>query len=164
MVNIGMVFAMIFTVIIIALVLAVGMNQITDFFCLGSNAQANKAVKDIESLVGEVFLLSSGSGKSYPLSLPSDVKVCFINKTNPGPHPYTDTKKTWNPGTLILENFLQNPTSPQYGSNIWIYYCGKELGDGYKMKYLSPSKSFCAPTGSKLYIENTGPSVDITTI
>lgn len=159
--QIGMVFAIIFTLILIGFLFAVGFNQIQSFFCIGSNAQTNKAVKDIEAFVDEVFILAKGSGKSYPLSLPSDAKLCFINKTNPGPHPYQDTTKTWNPDSLIIEQFLQNPDSPDYGSNLWIYRCGSPLGEGYTMRFLSSSKSFCALSGTTLFLENTGATVDI---
>lgn len=156
-----MVFAIIFTIIVIGFIFAVGFNQIQQFFCLGSNAQANKAVQDIESLVDEVFILAKGSGKTYPLSLPSDVKVCFVNETNPGPHPYMDTTKTWNPDPLVLTQFLGNPESSSYQSNGWIYMCGSTLGEGYDFEFLSPSKSFCAPSGTTLFIENKGATVDI---
>ncbi|MBL7160864.1 MAG: hypothetical protein ISS93_03385 [Candidatus Aenigmarchaeota archaeon] len=159
--NVGMAFAVIFTLIIIGFVLAVGMEQIQSFFCIGSDAQANKAVKDIEKVVEEVFLLAKGSGKTYHVAIPSGVKICFINRKNPDPHPYTDRSLTWDPDPIILEHFLRNPNSPQYGSNTWIYYCGKELGEGYKIKYLSPSKSFCVTTGRDLYIEQAGSSADI---
>ena len=161
MVQIGMVFAIIFTVILIGFILAVGMNQIRDFFCIGSNAQTNKAVKDLESLIGEVFLLAKGSSKTYLLNMPSDAKLCFINETNPGPHPYTDPTKTWNPDKLVLDNILLDPNSNYFGSNLWIYRCGTPLGEGYKIKYLSPSKSFCSIRGHKLFLENKGAWVDI---
>jgi len=156
----GMVFAIIFTVIIIGFVLAIGIGQIQDFFCLGSNAQTNKAVMDIESVVEEVYVLARGSSKTYTLSLPADSKICFVAE-DPSPHPYLDTTKTWNPDKIILDEVFRNPNSPQYGSNLWIYHCGTPIGEGYKMKYLSPSKSFCAVSGRSIYIENAGAEVDI---
>lgn len=162
--NTGMIFAMIFTVIIIGFILAVGFGQIQDFFCLGSNAQANNAILGIESIVEEVFVMAAGSGKTYPLSLPADVKVCFVNTNDPSPVPYTDRTLTWNPDLLILEEMLENPKSPSYKSNLWIYLCGSPLGEGYKMSYLSPSKSFCAKKGTQLYIENKGAFVDISPV
>lgn len=157
----GMVFAIIFTLIVVGFILAVGVGQIQSFFCLGSNAQTNKAVNDIETLTEELFVLAKGSSKNYPISLPADAKVCFINITNPSAHPYTDSSKTWNPSRIILESVLRNPSSSSYGSNVWIYRCGDAVGSGYKMDYLSPSKSFCATGGDKLYLENRGKSVDI---
>jgi hypothetical protein len=161
MVQPGMLFAMIFTIIIIGFIFAVGFSQIQDFFCLGSNVQTRKAVKDIESIVDEVFVLAAGSAKTYSLSLPSGAKICFVNKDYPGPQPNPDPATNWNPDRLVLENFLENPNSPQYGSNLWIYFCGNPLGEGYKMKYLSPSKSFCAVSGHKLFLENKGSFVNI---
>lgn len=159
-----MVFAIIFAIIVIGFIFALGFKQIEGFFCLGSNAQTSKAVKDIEAVVDEVFVLAQGSSKTYPLSLPSDTKICFVEKDNPGPNPDRDPEMTWDPDPLIIEEFLQNPRSPHYRSNLWIYFCGQPLGEGYKMAYLSPSKSFCAVGGHKLFIENKGASVDISTL
>ncbi|MBI4021125.1 MAG: hypothetical protein HY369_02695 [Candidatus Aenigmarchaeota archaeon] len=157
----GLVFAIIFTIIVVGVVVALGMGQIQSFFCVGSNAQTNKAVADIEDIVDEVFVLAKGSAKTYRLALPSDGKVCFVNSTSPGVQPYTDTTQTWNPDPLILEHVFQNPASPGYGSNVWIHYCDRPLGEGYQMKFLAPSKSFCAVSGRTVTIENKGKTVDI---
>lgn len=159
--QVGMVFAMIITIVIIGLVLVFGFQQIQSFFCLGSIAQTNKMVADVEALTEELFVLSKGSAKTYRVSLPADGTVCFINETHPGPHPYEDTRLTWNPDRLILEQFLQNPDSASYGSNVWIHRCGDALGQGHSIDFLSPSKSFCAPSGEELFLENKGSSVDI---
>ena len=158
----GMVFAIIFALILVGFVLAFGVGQIQSFFCLGSNAQTNKAVQDIESYVEEVSVLARGSARTYTISLPSDSKICFVNKNNPSVEPgWPRPELYWNPPQIILENFLQNPQSPSYQSNLWIYSCGRELGEGYKISFLSPTKSFCAGSGQKVYIENKGLSVDI---
>lgn len=159
-----MVFAIVFTLIIIGMIFALGFTQIQDFFCLGANAQATKAVTDLESLVEEVYVLAEGSGKNYPLALPSGVKVCFVNEQNPDPRPWPDPGRTWNPDRLILEEFLKNPASPSYRSNTWIYFCGKPLGEGYKIPSLSPSESFCAQGGDKLFLENKGTFVDVSPV
>jgi len=156
-----MFFAIIFTVIIIGFVIAVGIGQIQDFFCIGSDAQTNTAVKNVEVLVDEMFILAKGSAKTYKLSLPSESRICFVNITNPDPHPYQDVSKTWNPDKIIIDEILKNPNSPQFGSNLWIYRCDSKVGEGYKMKYLTPSKSFCAVGNDEILIENKGSFVDI---
>ncbi len=156
-----MVFAMIFTIIMIGAILALGMGQIQDFFCFGSNAQTNKAINDVESLAEEVFLLSKGSSKTYELPIPADTKLCFLNPESPEKVvPYTDTSMTWNPDRIVQE-LLTDPLSPYRGSNLWIRYCGSTAGEGYTIEYLRPSKSFCAVQGVTLFFENSGPSVDI---
>lgn len=156
-----MAFAIVFTLFVIGFLLVIGFNQIQDFFCVGSTAQTFKAVQDVEDLTEEVYILSKGSGKTYPLNLPGGSKLCFLNTTDPRPHPYTNPERTWNPDPVILRNILQNPNSPQYGSNLWIYSCGNSLGEGAKLAHVSPSKSFCASGGDVLFLENKGRSVDI---
>lgn len=159
--NVGMIFAIIFTIVIIGAILALGLTQLQDFFCLGSTAQTNKAVNDVETLVDEVFILAKGSGKSFEMALPQDSTICFVNPDNPAPHPYLDTTLTWNPDQVVLEGILNDPSSTQYGSNLWVYSCGNALGEGLKMDHVIPSKSFCAPSGTTIFIENVGGSVDI---
>lgn len=164
MVNVGMVFGIVITIIVIGFVLTMGMGQITEFFCIGSNSQAAKAVKDVESISGEVYLLGKGSSKTHKLSIPSDIKICFVNTEDPSPHPYMDNDLTWNPSKIVLENILLNPNSENYKSNVWIYFCGDPIGEGYKISYVSPSKSFCVSSGRELYIENKASFVDISII
>lgn len=156
-----MAFAIIFAIIIVGIIVAVGFTQIQQFFCFGSVAQTDKAVKDIESLADEVFVLSEGSSKTYLLALPSDSKLCFINRTHPDVTPYLDPGKTWNPDPLVISQMLRNPSSPSYQAPLWIYRCGDSFGQGYKMRYLSPSRSFCSRHGDQLVLENKGRTVDI---
>jgi hypothetical protein len=163
-VNVGMVFAMIFVLIIIGFILAVGLDQILVLFDVGGQAQMTKAVKDLEKITEEVYLYSEGSSKTYMLSIPSSSRLCFVNKEDPGPQTYTEPERTWFPDKMVLEQFLKNPESQYYGSNIWMYKQGDEFGEGYEISHLSPAKSFCTRGGTKLFLVNKGYSVDISYI
>ena len=157
-----MIFAIIFTIIIMGSILALGFTQIQGFLCIGSNAQTVKSFQDITALTNEVFLLSTGSVKTYRLGISGDATMCFINEDDPSPHPYENARRTWNPNPLVLENFLLDPISQYFGSNVWIYSCdNREIGEGHEIQFLSPSQSFCARGGDTLFIENKGASVDI---
>ncbi|MBI4182223.1 MAG: hypothetical protein HY520_04625 [Candidatus Aenigmarchaeota archaeon] len=157
----GMAIAIIFTLIVIGVIIVFGFGQIGGLFCTGANAQLFKAVQDLEDTVEEVHVLARGSAKTYRVAVPSDTSLCFVNQTNPAPHPYTNPAYTWNPDPLVIDEFLQNPASPAYQAPVWMTPCGSVLGEGYQMKYLSPSRSFCAPGGTTLLIENVGRTVDI---
>ena len=146
--NTGMVFGMIFAAIVIGLLLIFGAEQIINIFCLSSNAQVNKAVKDLENEVENVFVLAEGSAMPFTVAVPRNAMICFINHSNPA------AMNNWRPEPDKF-NIISNKIR-QYRYNLWIYYgCGTN-DDGYKIRYLQVSENFCVGAGTELYLENKG--------
>lgn len=147
-----MVFIIIFAIIVMGFVLVYGANVITDMFCIGNVASTDKAIKNLETMVQEVYHFSEGSSQLIKLNLPSNVKVCFIDSENPG----ANRAKGWDPDPAF-EDLIK---LKKY--NVWIYYnCGSSKGNGFQINYLSTSENFCTAGSRNLYLENKGTSVSI---
>ena len=71
MVSVGMIFTLIIALIMIGAIFAFGLPQISSIFGLGGQAQLQKAVKDLEYTVGEVYNLASYSSRTLLASLSS---------------------------------------------------------------------------------------------
>ncbi len=153
--NAGMVFGLIFTIIVIALVLIFGLGQMGNMFCMSSDAQAGKAMADLETVASEVYNLAEGSSRSFRVILPGDAKLCFVDPENPGTQLYTaaDSWKNWVPDP-VYEGIIR-----EKGYNLWYEICsgkgGKAIGS------LRVPKSFCVTGGKTVYLENKGLWVEI---
>ena len=78
--QVGMVFALIFTIILIGFVLIVGIPQLGAFASVGSHAQVIKMIHDIDERVESVYYNAGyGSSETITLSLPSGSRICFID-------------------------------------------------------------------------------------
>lgn len=152
----GLVFAMIFAIIFIGLLLAFGMNQITNMFCFNGVAQVDKSVKDLENDVKNVYNLAEGASKLFRVSVPSGASICIINSSDPNPNP----AGYWmpNPDNMpIIANKIRLKDA-----NIWINYnCGSNE-QTYMIEHIRPAKniggtgSFCVGPGESIYLENKG--------
>jgi hypothetical protein len=154
--NVGVVFGMIFTVIVVLFLLVFGLGQLTDFFCLSSDAQVQKAIRDVENRVEQVYNLAEGSSMTLDLNLPSDLKFCFIDPLNPGPQDYSpQTWKNWYPDDVYITLIQDN--------NYTLWYTGCSGQNGYRIKNLKPknNESFCIKPGVELYLVNKGQYVEI---
>ncbi|RLI96668.1 MAG: hypothetical protein DRO99_04090 [Candidatus Aenigmatarchaeota archaeon] len=149
----GMVFGIIFAIIMIALLLVFGMDQIVNIFCVSNTAQTNKAVKDLENAVEDVFHLAEGSAMPFKIAIPRNAELCLINYSNPSP------MNNWNPDPDMYNIIRNRIQANQY--NVWINYgCGTHE-PGYRISYLRVSENFCVGLGEELYIENKGHYVSI---
>ncbi len=148
--NVGMVFMVIFTIVVIGLVLVFGMGQIINIFCLANEAQTIKAIKDLENEVDNLYILAEGASKQFDLGIPSDAEFCFVNPSNPE----ANILKGWDPDPVIVSLITEN------GYNLWYTHCTGQ--NGYKIPYLSPKDNFCVKSGVIFYMENKGIYVDIT--
>lgn len=148
--NVGMVFMVIFAIVVMGLVLVFGMEQIINLFCFANEAQTIKAIKDLENEVDNLYILAEGASKQFDLGIPGDAEFCFVNPSNPG----ANLLKGWDPDPVIVSIITEN------GYNLWYTHCTGQ--SGYKIPYLLPSYNFCVKSGVILYIENKGAYVDIT--
>ncbi len=154
--NVDMVFAIIFTIILVGFLFSLGMDQIIAIFGVSGQAQVQSAVKNIEKISEELYHLAEGSSNTYALSIPSGRRICFLKSADPSPNP----SRGWNPEKHIYDNLIMDSSSQYFGSNIWIYFTQTKQ-EGYKIPNLEPVYNFCAPSGTTLYFENKGVFVSI---
>ncbi len=150
--SVGMVFALIFAIVVISFVIFFGFNVIMNIFCTGENAQIQKTVKEIKNLVeNQVYPKSKGFSEVYTLNIPENTKICFVNSSDPRPNLAGD----WIPDP-VYENLIK-----ENDYTLWITFCGGE--SGYHVNYLRilPEENFCAGPGSELYFENIGKWVSV---
>jgi len=144
--NVGMVFAIIFAVIVMGVVLIFGSQQIVNIICLGNEAQTGKAIKDLETSVKNLYGQAQGSTNVFDLNLPSDSRFCFINSSDPSARPGAD----WNPDPVIQTMIKNN------GYNLWYSHCTGKSGYVINHLMIPSNKNFCVKSGSELYLENKG--------
>jgi len=147
--NIGMVFAIIFAVIVLGFVIVFGWQQIVNIMCLGNEAQTGKAIKDLETSAQSLYGKALGSSSVFKLAIPGDSKFCFINSSNPRSNPGGG----WRPDPVI-ERMIENN-----GYNLWYSHCSGQ--SGYEINHLLVSENFCVRSGAELYLENIGSGVSI---
>ncbi|MFH1364665.1 MAG: hypothetical protein ABIH52_03325 [Candidatus Aenigmatarchaeota archaeon] len=146
--NVGMAFLLIFSIIVIILVLVFGSDVMKDFTCMGSEAKTVKAMKDLESIVGDLYLQAEGSSDLFDLNLPGDAEFCFVDPDTPERNPAGNWKPDPVYVTLVEEN----------GYTLWYTHCtGK---DGYVMRRIQPTSNFCVKS-TELYLENKGSFISI---
>lgn len=149
----GLVFGIIFAIIIMALLLVFGMEQIVNIFCVGNIAQADKSVKDLENTVENVYNLAEGSAMPFRVAIPKNSKLCLINYNDPAP------MNSWNPDPDLYNSIKYSIENRRY--NVWIRYgCGTEE-IGYRINYLELTENFCVSGNTELYVENKGYHVAI---
>lgn len=152
--NTGLVFGIIFAIIVIALLLAFGIEQIVNIFCMSNIAGADKSVKDLELAVEDVYNLAQGSAMPFKVSLSRNARICLINPDDPSP------MNSWRPDANDYQNWMKDMISDK-DYNVWIQYgCGNS-DDGYKIRYLRVTENFCVTGGTELYLENMGYHVEI---
>lgn len=172
-----MVFTLIVALLMIGALFAFGLPQISAIFGLGGRAQLQKAVKDLEYTVEEVYHMAEYSSRTFRVNIPSGARLCFVDVADPSPRYYTERNRwmRWTPESFVVDQMINNPNSPYYRSTVWIYETEGEMGEGYKMPALAPEEcnlpgtptdqrqpcSFCVIGGTELYLENKGLAVEV---
>lgn len=156
--DVSMIFGIIFTIIVMAMILIFGGEQIMNMAGLGAQAQVAKAMDNLQKKVDSFYRLAEGSGGEFSLSFPQTYKVCFFNSSNPARKLYSDRTMTWDPDSTV--KYMINASH----FNTW-YFGGTDTasGQGKRIPYLDmpTDKNFCAAGGSKVYIKNIGGGVEI---
>ena len=154
----GMAFAIIFALIMIGMILVFGIGQIGNIFCLSSDAQVASSIKDLDSMVDQVYALSEGSSRLYDLALPGDARFCFVNTTSPEiPAAYTEeqSRHDWKPDPVYSAEINES------GYNLWYQQCSGWYGYAFKNLRVQNGKSFCVDSGDSLYLVNKGRFVEV---
>lgn len=150
--SVGMIFGIIFTIIVISLLLVFGNRAISFIFCYSSDAQVSRTILSLESTVDDLYTLTEGNSNVFNLNIPGGTLVCFVNPNDPSPNLRGD----WNPDpvyqTIISED----------GYTIWYEHCSGK--SGRVIEYLLPKENFCAGPGTGIYLENKGTWVEASKI
>jgi len=156
--EVGMVFGLVFAVIVMGAIFLFGTGTFEKMICAGDVAQTTKALKDLETVVDKVQVLDEGSRQTFRMRLPVNSKICFVDPDDPEPNLIGD----WYPKSdALIEEEIQ---SSRY--NVWIDYSCGEGDRGYRMKYLitaEPGKpgNFCAESGDTVLLINRGIEVSV---
>ena len=144
--NVGMIFGIIFTLILMGLIFVFGGKQIASMFNIAGDATVYNDINILEKEVANVYSMTQGSSKRLLVHAREDAKVCFINIER------SDiTENGWD-GNM---GFVAKNT----GYNVMIF---KEKGfDGKHIKHLEPQKNFCITESKYLVLVNRGRFVDV---
>ncbi len=152
--NVGVVFSIILSIIVIIMVLALGSKQIIDLLGLSNTALTKKAIQDLSTTANRVYSLGEGSTLKFDLTIPGNTRFCFIDPENPEANIDPDPDRRWRPDNVIISIIQEK----QY--NIWVY--GDGFQEGYRIEHLQPAENFCAKSGTKLFFTNNGLTVGLT--
>lgn len=150
--NVDLVFAMIFAVIVMAFVLVLGGDQISGFFCLSGDAQAASAVRDLQTEADNLYVLASGSSRDFEVRIPGDALLCVLDPDNPAP----DVSRGWDPPESV-QLILSTPDFAESRNNIWYKSCGS--WQSLSAPRLRADRSFCVSGADSILLTNAGTSV-----
>lgn len=156
--DVSMVFGIIFTIIVMAVLLVFGWGQIANLFGFGGEAQVLRSIDSLGKKMDMIYRNAEGSRSEFTLSFPKDYKLCFFNSSNPAAKYYSDRSMSWIPDQTVKYRINQS------GFNSW-YYTGEDnaAGQGHNFPYLDmpTEKNFCASGGTTLSVVNMGYSVEV---
>jgi len=150
--SVGMVFALIFTIVLMAFVILFGWDAVTRLLCFGENSKVQKSIDQIKDLVeNHVYPKSKGFSEIYELNVPEGTRFCFVNSTDPRPN----ILGNWEPDTIYQNMIKENKYT------LWVKHCGGQSGYRIDHLYIPPDRNFCVKTGARLYFENHGRYVTV---
>ena len=145
--NIGMVFIIIFSIVVIMMFFIFGFDSLQGMMCLGNEATTTKAIKDLESMVIDTSLQGESSSNIFKLRISEDSRFCFIDPEN------ADVKTiTWNADRIAIGHIREN------NFNLWYDHCTGT--SGFTFDKLKSVENFCVKSAD-LYLENKGFFVSI---
>jgi hypothetical protein len=150
--NVGLLFGIIFAIIVLGFVMFFGYDYISKFLGISGEASLVQQILTLEGEVKDVFNLAMGSTKEFRITIPSNVgRVCFVNPENPESNP----SGGWEMNVILTKMI----TSYQY--NVLILDREGRFDDGKKIDHLIPNQNFCISSGKRLLLKNEGKFVSI---
>ncbi|MBU0898801.1 MAG: hypothetical protein KJ613_03220 [Nanoarchaeota archaeon] len=146
--NVGMVFGIIFAIIVMGFVIAFGLPMIMDAGCAQEQIKISSTLNDFEQKVNEVYSFSRGSVLPYSLSF-SGSKICFVDYENPGA-----SSSTWAAPDSAVQGLIR-------GQNYTIWYSHCKGESGKEIEHLNVVDNFCFLGSGRVYLENMGTYVGI---
>ncbi len=152
--NVGMVFGMIFSIIIIGFVLYFGYTYIGEYMGIQSDAGLMQQILSIDSTTSEIYNMAYESSRSFTVSMSSGSgKLCFVDTDNPSANP----DGGW-PDSEILRKMVTS-----YENNVLILDSGGMYKEGKKIDHLVPYRreNFCVSSPTRLILMNEGDHVSV---
>ena len=147
--EVGLVFGIIFTAIIIGFLLFFGFKYINEMFGVNCEAVLGDQIIKLRDRVGDTFQLSMGATQEFTLIVPNCIeKICFVNPGDPSSYGNWETNNVIN--NMILA----------YGYNMIVFNEDKTF-NGHKIDHLTTEYNFCVSSKKNLLLKNDGSFVVI---
>lgn len=147
--NVGLVFGIIFTAIVIGFLLFFGFKYINEMFTVNCDAILGDQIIKFRDQVGKTFRLSLGASQEFTLIVPSCVeKICFVDPESP------DSYGNWETNNILTRMILQNKYS-------MIVFNKDRTFRGYEVDHLKAEYNFCVSSKQKLLLKNDGSFVAV---
>lgn len=162
--NVGIVFTLIFAIIVVTLLLIFGYGSIINLAGFGQRANVLDSIEKIDSEAQKVYSYSRGSTRELLLSVSADSKICFINPQDPQKRTWKENWKSWDPPAGVI-NTINRQGSEFFGSNLWLITPDSQIGKGQvilkgslipKPESSGDSGNFCISGSRKIFFENAG--------
>lgn len=150
--NVGMVFGIIFAVIVVVFLLAGGMKMITDLLGFGELGQISAQMERLGNTIrDEVYWLPIGGSQPFDFSLTQGTaRVCFFDYLDPAANP----DMGWE-GNNVIEYHIRQ-------MNYTVYYFLKDgQEDGHALARARVLQSFCTQSSIRLMLISRGSYVEI---
>lgn len=140
--NVNLVFAMIFAIIIMGAVLMFAFTNILDVFSLAKESAFEKQIDEFRNSIDDVFSLSYGSRETFEFRIGDNERVCFLS---------IDDNTIWE-NDPIMREFVES------GNNLIVM---NEEIKAYNIERMKVSQNFCIDGSETLLLINTGKYVDV---
>ncbi len=148
--NVGLVFGIIFAIIVMGFLLFFGYSRIIEILELNEDVLIKKQMTDLEKTADRVFEMSMGTTQDFDFKFYKTINnVCFIDPENPD----SNQAMGWE-----LDDYLKKLIDDgKYNMIIFI----NDMPDGNNITHVLPLENFCIDKPGKLWLENKGTYVDI---
>jgi len=147
--NVGLVFGIIFAVILIGFVLFFGFNYINEMFDINCKATLGDQVIKIGEMTDKTSRLSLGAKQEYDLLIPPCVEeVCFVDYEDPSSY------GNWETNSVLTRLITENKYSLMIFDKDGTF-------EGYEVDHLKPDYNFCVSSKKTLLLTNDGPFVAV---
>lgn len=151
--NVGLVFGIIFAIIVMGFTLFFGFKYINEVMSLSCESQMGQQVTNLENGVESTLALSMDSVQKLKIIIPACIeKMCFVDPDYPE---LESAEGGWAP-----DGFLTDFIS-RYKYNVVIIKSSGQI-DGYEIDKFKPYINFCLTSTKTANLRNTGTIVEIT--
>ena len=147
--NIGLVFGIIFAIIVMGFVVVFAAPQIMNMFAAQEDLKLSSTLNSLENHINDVYFLSEHSMVEFILDIPQSILFCFVDYSDPG-----SQTSTWQRPDITIQSMINNQMY-----NVWYFKSNSQ--SGRSIEHLFVDSSFCVRAGTKLYLENKGTHVDV---
>jgi hypothetical protein len=150
--DVGLLFGMIFAIIVMGFVVFFGYRYVTDMACIQGDSTTAQQIINLEKSVQDTFSLSMGSSKDFQLMVGAcSGKICFLNPASTDSNP----ESGWETNNIFDELIQSN------NYNIFVLDSSGNYKDGRSIKNMKPAENFCISSAKNLLLTNKGRYVSI---